>query len=111
MSDRAVETSGSPNRGENQWQAIVPTAPQKVTYTGTAGQSAVLSPLCSIVRLTASSDCFVFISTGNPVATSSNGHFMPSGAIEYFGVVPAANNKISVVQSSASGTLYISEGA
>lgn len=90
------------------WQAITQGAVQPITYTGTAGLSAAVGVSTTLVRLVSSSDCFVLIGAA-PVATSSNGSLLPAGVVEYFGITPG--QKVSVVQSSASGTLNITEGA
>ncbi len=88
-------------------------APRTVAYTGTAGESTAITGVETknvvIVRLTATSDCFwrAGRDTGATPATSSNGEFLPSGVVEYKKI--NAGDKISVVQSSAGGSLYITE--
>lgn len=67
-----------------------------------------LSKNTIIVRLVATTACFVKISTGTPTATSSD-LFLPAGVPEYFGVNGYQTVKVAALQSSASGTLYVTE--
>lgn len=75
----------------------------------TSGSSQVVSllPSTSLVRLFATKDCFIDIQK-TPVATSSR-MFLPGGIVEYFGVQPGQN--LAVLQVSASGVLYVTEGS
>lgn len=67
-----------------------------------------LSKNTIIVRLVATTACFVKISTGTPTATASD-MFLPAGVPEYFGVNGYQTVKVAALQSSAAGTLYVTE--
>jgi|694.fasta_scaffold57624_7 hypothetical protein len=80
-------------------------ASQAVAYTGTAAASNAFNAQTSVVRVVATTDCF--ISTGaNPTATTSSA-YLPAGTVEYIRVNP--QDKISAVRRSADGTLYVTE--
>ena len=80
-------------------------ASQSVAYTGTAGQSSAISDQIRVVRILSSSDCFVLVGV-NPTATSSDAILVAANT-EYISVRPG--EKISAIQSSAGGTLFITE--
>ena len=83
---------------------------QDVSYTGTAGTTTnPVSLGCTVVRLLATSACYVTISnTGNVVtATTANGFYLPATTPEYVRV--NVGDKISAIQVSASGTLNVAE--
>lgn len=61
-----------------------------------------------IVRLVATTACFVRISTGTPTATTSD-LFLPAGVPEYFAVNGWETVKVAALQASASGSLYVTE--
>lgn len=79
--------------------------PQKVAFTGTSAQSAVLSSNIKIARVSADAACYIAFGS-NPTATTSS-HFLPAGVVEYIQVNDS--QKIAALQVSAAGTLYISE--
>jgi hypothetical protein len=81
--------------------AVVST--EKVSYTGTAGQSAAIASGIHHVRLVATSDCHYLIGA-NPTATSSD-TYLPADTIEKIRV--NQGEKISVVQNSAGGDAFI----
>ena len=94
----------------------VPVGFQNIAYTGTAGTS---TPVPSYdagkrfvnVRLVASTDCYYLIvasalpNATTVVASATVGSLLPSSTVEYLRVPIGA--MISVVQSSAGGTLNI----
>lgn len=86
--------------------------PQTVAYTGTAGVSSAIANSTSsqykeiVVRLVSSTDCF-YLPGSDPTATTANGHFLPAGTIEYVQI--SGGEKISVIRSTTSGSLYISK--
>jgi hypothetical protein len=88
------------------FQAIQPGASQVVAYTGTAANSTAMA--ASIVRLYATTDCFVKISQAGTAATASD-MILPATSVEYF--VCHGGDIISVIQSSGAGSLYITQGA
>lgn len=95
--------------GVEKFQAICIGTSQVITTSASSQQSTAVSDQTSIVRLFCTKDCFIQIGQ-NPTVTASGttGAFLPGGIIEYFGVNP--KDKIAVIQASASGTLYITEG-
>lgn len=101
---QAFSTSGA-----EKFQAICIGNNQVLTTSGSSQQSNSVSDQTSIVRLFCTKDCFIAIGP-NPVVDTSGttGAFLPGGIIEYFGINP--KDKIAVIQVSASGTLYITEG-
>lgn len=92
------ETYGRPKAG----------ASIKVAYTGTAGTTAALPPGTTCVRLLSTTDCFIEISTA-PTAVADTGMYLVGGIPEYFGCQTnsALGPKVSAIQVSASGTLYV----
>ena len=79
---------------------------QSVAYSTTAGT--IANPVGSQtykVRVVCSSDAFVRVDD-SPTATTSDA-FLPGGAPEYFTITPGM--KVSAIQSSAAGTLYVTE--
>jgi hypothetical protein len=80
---------------------------QSVAYTGTAGTiTNVLGTQTNKVRVLVTTDAF--ITTDGSTATSS-GTYLPGLAAEYFTVTPG--QKVSAIQVSAGGTLYVTEMA
>jgi len=101
---QAFSTSGA-----EKFQAICIGTSQVLTTSSSSQQSTAVSDKTSIIRLFCTKDCFIAIGPNPTVTTSgTTGAFLPGGIIEYFGVNP--NDKIAVIQVSASGTLYITEG-
>ena len=92
------ETYGRPRAG----------ASIKIAYTGTAGTSAALPPGTSCVRLLSTTDCFIEIGTA-PTALADSGMYLVGGTPEYVGcaIKSALGPKVSAIQVSAGGTLYI----
>ena len=83
-----------------------PIVTQAVAYTGTAAASASFNVGTQMVRLRATTDCFIKFSTAGTAATSSDA-FLPASETQDFSVQPG--DKVSAIQSSANGTLYVSE--
>jgi len=80
---------------------------QSVAYTATAGTiTNPISPEIFKVRVMSTTDVFLRISDGTPIATTSDA-YLPGLQPEYFICTPG--QKVSAVQVSASGTLYVSE--
>lgn len=74
-----------------------------LAFTGTAAASAAISS-CSCVRLLTTSDCFIEITELGTLATTA-GMYLPAYQAEYLYIPP--NGKVSAIQVSAAGTLYI----
>jgi hypothetical protein len=79
---------------------------QNVAFTGTAGT--ITNPISSEtykVRVLVTSDAYITLDGTTP--TSSNALYLPALSAEYFTTTPG--QKVSAVQVSASGTLYVTE--
>jgi len=78
---------------------------QNVAYSTTAGTiTNALGAQTYKVRVVTTTDAF--ITTDGTTATSA-GAYLPALAVEYFTVSPG--QKISAIQVSAAGTLYVTE--
>ena len=79
---------------------------QNVAYTGTAGTiTNVISPSVQKVRILCTTDAFVKIDN-SPTATNADAYVVGLEP-EYFTCTPG--QKVSAVQVSAGGTLYVTE--
>jgi hypothetical protein len=79
---------------------------QSVAYSATAGT--IANPVGSQtykVRVVCTSDAFVRVDD-NPTATASDA-LLPGGSPEYFTITPGM--KVSAIQSTAAGMLYVTE--
>lgn len=80
---------------------------QTVTYTSTAGQSAAFTTATTMVMLVATTACFIKRGT-NPTATTSDADiYLPANLPFFLPVKPST--KVSAIQATAAGSLYISE--
>ena len=94
---------------------MVPTliqgAVQNISYSTVANGTAISTweapGQTGTIRLCATSDCFYLISVAGTHATTGNGSLLPGGLIEYVRIPNQAI--VSVVQSSASGTLNVTQ--
>lgn len=82
----------------------MPAASVKVAYTGTAGTTSAVSANASVVRVIATTDCFIEIGT-SPTAVADTGLYLPALVPEYFSCPPSA--KVSAIQVSSGGTIYV----
>lgn len=82
----------------------IPAGSKKVAYTGTAGTTAALSVLANTVRCVSTTDCFIEIGV-NPTAVADTGCYLPALTPEYFAI--PEGGKVSAIQVSAGGTLYV----
>lgn len=82
----------------------IPAGSKKATYTGTAGTTAALSTNSNVVRVIATTDCFIEIGM-NPTAVADTGCYLPALTPEYFAC--PEGGKVSAIQVSAAGTLYV----
>ena len=93
----------------NSIQAMRIGVTQSVTVgLSSAATANALSKNTIIVRLVSTSDCFVKIATGTPTATPAD-MFLPAGVPEYIGVDGFTTLKVAAIQSTAGGTLYVTE--
>jgi hypothetical protein len=89
------------------FQAIFAGAEQRVA-TGAAHElSNAFGGATQIVRLYCTED--VYLAFGPTPEATNQSLFLPAETIEYFGVAPG--EKLSALQATAGGTLYITEGA
>src|SRR5690242_2397770 len=92
----------------NSETTFKPGATQSVGFTGTAGT--ITNPVAQgtrVVRVYTTSDAFIRISADGSAATTSDMP-LPGGTAEYFQITGNIG-KVSAVQISASGTLYVTE--
>jgi hypothetical protein len=80
-----------------------PHTAQTVAYTGTAGTSSAIGTYTNVVRLVATTACFV---TFGSTATTA-GMFLPANTPELFSVNGGVT--ISAIQSASGGNLHITE--
>lgn len=85
-----------------------PTTSQYVSYTGSSTQSAALNAATTDVELISTTDCYIAIGA-NPTAavTTAGSHFLP--AFTPRGFAAFSGQKIAAIQSTAAGTLAITE--
>lgn len=79
---------------------------QALTTGSAATSSAALGPQTYAVRLVCTAACHVEFGPA-PVATASSPLFAPNTFGEVVGVVPGS--KVSVIQDTAAGKLYVTE--
>ena len=93
----AKETYGRPIAGKSV----------TVTYTGTAGTTAALTPDAKTLRVISTTDCFIEIGV-SPTAVVNTGLFLPAYTPEYFECIPGVTGtKVSAIQLSAGGSIYV----
>lgn len=80
---------------------------QVVAYTGTAGTSSAVGSQTYAVKLVATTNCHVKVTQAGTAATTSDTYIAGNAPAEYVCVSPG--DKISVVEDSAGGNLYITE--
>lgn len=95
---------------KGMFQVISPGASQALAISGVSNQSNAHPDGTSIIRLFSTTDCWIAFGT-NPTAVkeAAGSMFLPAGIVEYFECRPV--EKIAVIQDSASGKLYLTEGA
>ena len=83
-----------------------PALSQKVAYTGTAGTIAnALPDNCNVVRILSTTDCFVEITKAGTAAVADTGLYLVANVPEYFECDAGA--KVSAIQVSTGGTIYV----
>ena len=85
-----------------------PGASLTVAYTGTAGTTAALPPGTACIRVLSTTDCFIEIGTA-PTAVVNTSMYLVGGLPEYFEckINSALGPKVSAIQVSAGGSLYV----
>lgn len=90
-------------------QCLSPGTTQTVAISGTsAATSNALSKDTVVIRVVATTNCFIRIATGTPTATTADVPLMAS-VPEYFRVNGQNTLKVAGIQMSASGSLYVTE--
>ncbi len=82
----------------------MPGASVKVAYTGTAGTTAALPSNTEVVRVIATTDCFIEIGT-SPTAVADTGMYIAALVPEYFSCPPSG--KVSAIQVTTGGAIYV----
>jgi len=87
-------TYGSPMPGESL----------TVAYTGTAGTTAALPSNTEVVRIVATTDCFIEIGT-SPTAVANTGMYLTALVPEYFSC--PGSGKVSAIKVTSDGSIYV----
>jgi hypothetical protein len=89
-------------------QALAQGVNQTLAIGASSAASAAFAAGAKIVRLVATQNCWIaFGANPTAAATSGNGSYVPSGAIEFWRVTPG--HKVAVIQDGTAGTLSITE--
>lgn len=83
-----------------------PKASQTVAYTGTAGTITGFSDSPDTLRIVSTTDCFIEIGP-NPTAVANTGLYLVAYQPEYFKTDGSNVVKVSAVQVSAGGSIYV----
>lgn len=90
-------------------QALLPGTTQTVAISGTsAATTNALSTDTLVIRVLATTNCFIKIATGSPTATTSDFPLI-ANIPEYLRVDGKSTVKVAGIQMSASGSLYVTE--
>lgn len=90
-------------------QALQPSTTQAVAISGTSAATAnALSKETVVIRVLATTACFINIGTGTPTATTANTP-IAANVPEYFRVEGYRTLKVAGIQLFAGGTLYVTE--
>lgn len=88
-------------------QVLQPATGSQVAYTATAANTSAYSGK-TVVRVVSDQACYIAIGV-DATANTSTSTYLPAGVVEYFKV--ADGHRVSAVQVSAGGTLYVTEMA
>jgi len=80
-------------------------AGKTVSYTGTAGTTAVLPSNTVAVRVVATTACFIEITTAGTAAVANTGMYLPADSPEYFACPGSVY--VSAIQVSSGGSIYV----
>ena len=94
---------------DDSFQSIYPGRSQKVSFSAMSASVAPnrTSSKTTIVRLSATENCWVRLSDGEVAAANDGSSFFLPAMTEYIGCKP--NQQISVIGDTASGDLHITE--
>lgn len=103
LSSLAYDEYGSPI------QAMKPGTTQTIAVGASSVASAsAVGATINVVRLIATTNCFVKFGAGSPAATTSDTPLFANQEV-YFRVDEGQGIKVAVIQMSAGGTLYMTE--
>lgn len=104
-----TDTYLAKDRFNHAIQALAPSTSQTVSVSSSSAATAnALNRNTVVVRLVSTTNCFIRIGTGTPTATVAD-VFLPAFTPEYFRVSGNNTLRIAAIQSSASGSLYVTE--
>lgn len=83
----------------------IPAAGLTVAYTGTAGTTAAINANADVLRVVATTDCFIEISIAGTAAVANTGCYLPAYSPEYFSCPKSA--KVSAIQLTSGGSIYV----
>lgn len=92
---------------QGSFEAILPGVSQALAFTGTSAQSTALGTSTTLVKIFATTDCFIKVATDPTAVADGTCMFVPAGIIDFIGVGPG--QKIAAIRNASSGTLYITE--
>lgn len=102
-------TTGVPSGNTPVFENIIPGVSQVVAIGATSTRSTAFQPTTTIIRMVANQDCFVALGAAPTALADGTCMVVQGGAETYIGVTPG--QKLAVIQSTAGGSLYITEGA
>lgn len=83
----------------------MPASSVTVSYTGTEGTTTAMPANANTVRIVATTDCFIEITSAGTAAVANTGMYLPAQSPEYFPCPPLA--KVSAIQLSTAGSIYV----
>lgn len=104
-----TDTYLAKDRFNHAIQCLSPSTTQTVVISGTSAATAnALNKNTVVIRVVATTNCFITIGTGTPTANTSH---MPiiANVPEYFRVNGNQTLKVAGIQISAGGSLYVTE--
>lgn len=95
---------------KGMFQCVSPGVSQAITVGAASVQASSFSDGVTIIRLFSTVDAWVsFGSNPTAVVEGASSMFLPGGILEYFEI--KNGEKLAVIRNTASGKLYITEGA
>jgi len=82
---------------------------QNVAYTGTAANSSAFGSQTRLIRLCASSACYIKIGEAGVTAVDKTDVLLPASWVDYFVVTP--QQQVSVVRAGTDGLLTATSGS
>ena len=92
----------------DSFEAMQPGTSQTVAIGSGSVQSNAFAQTTTIIRAFGTVDCYLAFGA-NPSVTPSTAYFLPGGIVDFIGV--DGSSKVAVANSSAIGSLFISEGS